>query len=162
MLALRAAASKLGSERLAGCDLYVTLEPCAMCAGAISLARIRRLYYGAADAKSGGVDHGARVFSHATCHHAPEVYGGLSERQASALLKGFFANTGIFQFAESLGGTESLICHPATMTHRAMSQEDRDGAGVSDTLIRMSVGMEHKDDLLRALDTMFSNLQRAE
>jgi len=77
-------------------------------------------------------------------------------------LKELFADTGVFQFAESLGGTESLICHPATMTHRAMSQEDRDGAGVSDTLVRMSVGMEHKDDLRRALDTMFSNLQRAE
>ena len=77
-------------------------------------------------------------------------------------LKEFFADTGVFQFAESLGGTESLVCHPATMTHRAMSQEDRDGAGVSDTLVRMSVGMEHKDDLRRALDTMFSNLQRAE
>ncbi len=73
-------------------------------------------------------------------------------------LKGFFADTGVFQFAESLGGTESLICHPATMTHRAMSQEDRDSAGVSDTLVRMSVGMEHKDDLMRALHTMFSNL----
>jgi len=92
MLALRGAAFALGSERLAGCDLYVTLEPCAMCAGAISLARIRRLYYGAADEKSGGVDHGARVFTHTTCHHAPEVYGGLSQRQASELLKGFFAN----------------------------------------------------------------------
>jgi len=77
-------------------------------------------------------------------------------------LKGFFADTGLFQFAESLGGTESLICHPATMTHRAMSQEDRDGAGIGNTLIRMSVGMEHKDDLRRALDTMFSNLQTAE
>jgi tRNA(adenine34) deaminase len=91
ILALRAAAARRGSERLVDCDLYVTLEPCAMCAGAISLARIRRLYYGAMDEKSGGVDHGARVFSHATCHHAPEVYGGLSERQASALMKGFFA-----------------------------------------------------------------------
>jgi len=77
-------------------------------------------------------------------------------------LKNFFADTGIFQFAESLGGTESLICHPASMTHRAMSQEDRDSAGVSDTLVRMSVGMEHKDDQLRALTTMFSNLQTAE
>ncbi|MCF6219708.1 MAG: cystathionine gamma-synthase [Robiginitomaculum sp.] len=75
-------------------------------------------------------------------------------------LKHFFADTGIFQFAESLGGTESLICHPATMTHRAMSQADRDGAGVSDTLVRMSVGMEHKDDLIRVLTTMFSNLQK--
>jgi len=77
-------------------------------------------------------------------------------------LKGFFADTGVFQFAESLGGTESLICHPATMTHRAMSQAQRDEAGVRYSLIRMSVGMEHKDDLLRALDTMFSNLQRTE
>ena len=81
MLALRAAARALGSERLTGCDLTVTLEPCPMCAGAISLARIRRLYYGAADPKTGGVDHGARVFAHPTCHHAPEVYGGIAEAE---------------------------------------------------------------------------------
>ena len=91
MLAIRAAAAHLGSERLIGCDLYVTLEPCPMCAGAISFARLRRLYFGASDEKSGGVEHGPRVFSHATCHHAPEVYGGLSERPAAALLKSFFA-----------------------------------------------------------------------
>lgn len=91
MLAIRAAAGHLGSERLIGCDLYVTLEPCPMCAGAISFARLRRLYFGASDEKSGGVEHGPRVFSHATCHHAPEVYGGLSERRASAMLKDFFA-----------------------------------------------------------------------
>ncbi len=90
LLAIRAAAEVLGSERLTGCDLYVTLEPCPMCAGAISLARLRRLYYGAEDPKAGGVDHGARVFSHATCHHAPEVYGGLRERAASQMLKAFF------------------------------------------------------------------------
>ena len=90
MLALRAAARAFGSERLTGCDLYVTLEPCPMCAGAISLARIRRLYYGAADPKSGGVDHGARVFAHPTCHHAPEVYGGIAEAECAALLRQFF------------------------------------------------------------------------
>ena len=90
MLALRAAARAVGSERLTGCDLYVTLEPCPMCAGAISLARIRRLYYGAADPKTGGVDHGARVFAHPTCHHAPEVYGGIAEAECAALLRQFF------------------------------------------------------------------------
>ncbi len=90
MLALRAAARATGSERLTGCDLYVTLEPCPMCAGAISLARIRRLYYGAADPKTGGVDHGARVFAHPTCHHAPEVYGGIAEAECAALLRRFF------------------------------------------------------------------------
>ncbi len=90
MLVLRTAARAFGSERLTGCDLYVTLEPCPMCAGAISLARIRRLYYGAADPKSGGVDHGARVFAHPTCHHAPEVYGGIAEAECAALLRQFF------------------------------------------------------------------------
>lgn len=91
MVALRAAAEALGSERLIGCDLYVTLEPCAMCAGAISHARIRRLYYGAGDPKGGGVAHGARVFSHATCHHRPEIYEGIGEREAGALLRAFFS-----------------------------------------------------------------------
>ncbi|HSF93870.1 MAG TPA: nucleoside deaminase [Thermohalobaculum sp.] len=90
MLVLREAGRNLGSERLGGCDLYVTLEPCAMCAGAISLARVRRLYYGAPDPKGGGVDHGARVFAHATCHHKPEVYGGIAEAEAAALLRQFF------------------------------------------------------------------------
>lgn len=91
MLAIRAAAALLGSERLVGHDLYVTLEPCPMCAAAISFARIRRLYYGAADEKSGGVDHGPRIFSHSSCHHVPEIYGGLSEQRAVILLKQFFA-----------------------------------------------------------------------
>ena len=91
MLALRAAAAALGSERLTGCDLYVTLEPCAMCAGAISLARVGRLYYGAADPKSGGVAHGARVFAHPQCHHVPEVYDGIGAEAAAALLSDFFA-----------------------------------------------------------------------
>ncbi len=91
VLAIRAACAMLGSERLNGCDLYVTLEPCPMCAGAISFARVRRLYYGAADPKGGGVAHGPRVFAHATCHHVPEVYDGLSEAPASALLRRFFA-----------------------------------------------------------------------
>ena len=90
MLVLREAARQLGSERLIGCDLYVTLEPCPMCAGAISLARVRRLYYGAEDPKAGGVDHGPRVFSHPTCHHVPEVYGGLREAASSELLQTFF------------------------------------------------------------------------
>jgi len=90
ILALRAAARALGSERLTGCDLYVTLEPCPMCAGAISLARIRRLYYGAPDPKTGGVDHGPRVFTHPTCHHVPEVYGGIAEADCAALLRQFF------------------------------------------------------------------------
>lgn len=91
MLAIRQACADLGSERLAGTDLYVTLEPCAMCATAISFARIRRLYFGAWDAKGGGVEHGARVFSQPTCHHAPEVYGGISELPAAELLRVFFA-----------------------------------------------------------------------
>lgn len=90
ILALRAAAAALGSPRLGGCDLYVTLEPCPMCAAAISLARIRRLYFGAYDPKGGGVDHGARVFDHPTCHHRPEVVGGVEERRASELLRDFF------------------------------------------------------------------------
>jgi tRNA(adenine34) deaminase len=90
MLVLRAGAQALGSERLIGCDLYVTLEPCPMCAGAISHARIRRLVYGAADPKAGGVAHGARVFSHPTCHHRPEVVDGIGDVRAAALLKAFF------------------------------------------------------------------------
>ena len=91
VLAIRAACRALGSERLVGHDLYVTLEPCAMCAGAISQARIARLYYGAADPKSGGVAQGARVFAHPQCHHAPEVYDGIAADQAAALLTRFFA-----------------------------------------------------------------------
>jgi tRNA(adenine34) deaminase len=90
MLVIRAAARQLASERLIGCQLYVTLEPCAMCAAAISFARIARLYYGAADLKGGAVEHGGRFFSQPTCHHAPEVYGGIGESAASALLKNFF------------------------------------------------------------------------
>lgn len=91
MLAIRMAAARLGSARLVGCDLYVTLEPCPMCAAVISFARIRRLYYGAADPKSGGIEHGPRIFSHATCHHRPEIYPGLGEHEAAALLRTFFA-----------------------------------------------------------------------
>lgn len=91
MLAIRQACAVLGSERLLDCDLYVTLEPCPMCAAVISFARIRRLYYGASDPKSGGVEQGARVFSHATCHHVPEIYPGIGELDASSLLKTFFA-----------------------------------------------------------------------
>ncbi|MDF1625451.1 MAG: nucleoside deaminase [Parvibaculaceae bacterium] len=90
MLVIRAAAAKLGSERLIGCDLYVTLEPCTMCATAISFARIRRLYYGAEDRKGGAVDNGVRFFEQPTCHHAPEVYGGLSEVESARILKEFF------------------------------------------------------------------------
>jgi tRNA(adenine34) deaminase len=91
MLAIRAACAALGSERLAGADLYATLEPCPMCAQAISFARIRRLYYGALDPKGGGVEHGARIFSQSSCHHAPELYGGLAETQSARLLQSFFA-----------------------------------------------------------------------
>lgn len=91
ILAIRAACAALGDERLTGCDLYVTLEPCPMCAAAISFARIRRLYYGASDPKSGGVEQGARVFSQPTCHHAPDVYAGLGEREAADLMRNFFA-----------------------------------------------------------------------
>jgi tRNA(adenine34) deaminase len=90
MLAIRAAAAAQGSERLVDCDLYVTLEPCPMCAQAISLARLRRLYYGAADAKGGGVDHGPRLFTQPSCHHRPEVYGGIDEERAGQLLRDFF------------------------------------------------------------------------
>jgi tRNA(adenine34) deaminase len=91
LLAIREAAAKLGSERLTDCDLYVTLEPCAMCSAAMSFARIRRLYFGAADEKGGAVEHGVRFFSSPTCHHKPEVYGGIAGTEAGALLKDFFA-----------------------------------------------------------------------
>jgi tRNA(Arg) A34 adenosine deaminase TadA len=91
MLVIREAAARLGSERLVGCDLYVTLEPCAMCAGAISLARLRRLYYAAPDPKAGAVDNGPRFFQEPTCHHSPEVYGGVRESEAAVMLRSFFA-----------------------------------------------------------------------
>ncbi len=91
ILAIRAAADLLQSERLETCDLYVTLEPCAMCTAAISFARIRRLYYGARDPKGGAVESGPRFFNQPTCHHAPEVYAGIGEQEAAALLKAFFA-----------------------------------------------------------------------
>ena len=91
LIAIRAASAKLKSERLTDCDLYVTLEPCAMCAAAISFARIRRLYFGASDPKGGAVEHGPRFFTQATCHHAPEVIGGMNEQAAAELLKDFFA-----------------------------------------------------------------------
>ena len=90
LLAIRAAAAALGSERLLDCDLYVTLEPCAMCAAAISFARIRRLYYAAADPKGGAVENGVKFFSSPTCHHRPEIYAGIAEREAAALLEDFF------------------------------------------------------------------------
>jgi tRNA(adenine34) deaminase len=90
MIAIRATAHALGSERPTGCDLYVTLEPCAMCAAAISFARIHRVYYGAADPKGGAIDNGVRFFASPTCHHRPEVYGGISEATSAALLRGFF------------------------------------------------------------------------
>ena len=91
IVAIRAACRVLACERLIDCDLYVTLEPCAMCAGAISLARIRRLYWGAGDPKGGGVEHGARVFNQPTCHHRPELYPGLGETEAAVLLREFFS-----------------------------------------------------------------------
>jgi tRNA(adenine34) deaminase len=90
MLAIRTAARNIGSERLVGCDLYVTLEPCAMCAAAISFARVRRLYYGAADPKGGAVDSGVRFFASPTCHHVPEVYSAVGESGAAVLLREFF------------------------------------------------------------------------
>lgn len=91
MLAIRAAAAAMGRERLEDCDLWVTLEPCAMCAGAIAHARIARLYYAAADAKGGAVEHGPRLFGQPTCHHRPDIYAGIGERDAAALLRDFFA-----------------------------------------------------------------------
>jgi tRNA(adenine34) deaminase len=91
LLAIRTACEKLGTERLVGCDLYVTLEPCAMCAAAISFARLRRLYWGAPDPKGGAVEHGPRFFAQPTCHHAPECYGGIRGNEAGDLLKTFFA-----------------------------------------------------------------------
>ncbi len=90
MLVIRAAAAKLETPQLSGCDLYVTLEPCAMCATAISFARIRRLYFGAFDAKMGGVAHGARIFTQTTCHHRPDIYDGIAEGAAKTLLQRFF------------------------------------------------------------------------
>lgn len=90
IVAIRAACVALGSERLPGCDLYVTLEPCPMCAAAISFARIRRLYFGAADAKGGAVENGVRLYADPTCHHRPDVYGGIGEAAAAALLRDFF------------------------------------------------------------------------
>ena len=90
MLVLREGAARLGLKRLEGCDLYVTLEPCPMCAAAIGLARIRRLYFGAYDPKGGGVEHGPRIFDQPTCHHRPEIYGGIAEGAAAALLREFF------------------------------------------------------------------------
>lgn len=91
MLAIRAACAALASQRLSGYDLHVSLEPCPMCAAAIGFARIGRLYYGAPDPKGGGVDHGARVYTHPTCHHAPQVFGSIGETAAAALLRDFFA-----------------------------------------------------------------------
>ena len=90
LIAIQAACRVVGSERLNDLDIYVTLEPCPMCAQAISLARLRRLYFGAADAKGGGVEHGPRIFAQPTCHHVPEVYGGIDETRASVLLRDFF------------------------------------------------------------------------
>ena len=91
MVALRAAGAVLGTSRLDDCDLWVTLEPCAMCAGAIALARIRRLYYAAPDPKAGAVDHGVRLYASPNCHHRPEVFAGIGEEEAARLLRGFFA-----------------------------------------------------------------------
>ena len=91
LLAIRQAAAAIGSERLVDCDLYVTLEPCTMCAAAMSFARIRRLYYGADDPKGGAVENGVRFFASPTCHHRPDVYGGINGRESGSLLRGFFA-----------------------------------------------------------------------
>ena len=91
MLAVRSACATLGSQRLSGCDLYVTLEPCAMCAAALSFARIRRLYFATPDPKGGAVEHGPRLYNQPTCHHAPEVYGGLRASEGADLLRAFFA-----------------------------------------------------------------------
>jgi tRNA(adenine34) deaminase len=91
LLAIRAAAAAVGSERLTDCDLYVTLEPCTMCAGAISFARIRRLYYGAPDPKGGAVENGVHFFAAPTCHHRPDIYGGIAEQDSARLLRAFFA-----------------------------------------------------------------------
>ena len=90
LLAIRAAAAKIGAPRLVDCDLHVTLEPCPMCAQAISFARLRRVYYGASDPKGGGVEHGPRIFQQPTCHHRPEVYSGIAESEAAELLRAFF------------------------------------------------------------------------
>ena len=92
ILVIRAGAKKLGTPRLEGCDLYVTLEPCPMCAQAISFARVRRLYFGASDLKGGGVESGPRLYAQRTCHHRPEIYGGIDEQHAGQLLKAFFAS----------------------------------------------------------------------
>jgi tRNA(Arg) A34 adenosine deaminase TadA len=92
MLVLRAATARLGTKQLPGCDLYVTLEPCAMCAAAIAFARLRRLYFAAYDPKGGAVEHGPRLFEQSTIHHRPEIYGGIEERKASELLRAFFHN----------------------------------------------------------------------
>ncbi|MBT3915561.1 MAG: nucleoside deaminase [Rhodospirillaceae bacterium] len=92
MLVIQAATKASGSPRLENCDLYVTLEPCSMCATAISFARVRRLYFGAFDSKGGGVEHGPKIYSQPTCHHAPEIYSGIAESRCSDLLKDFFAN----------------------------------------------------------------------
>lgn len=90
MLVIRAASAHLCSERLTSCDLYVTIEPCAMCATAISFARLRRLYFGASDPKMGGVEHGPRIFAQPTCHHRPEIYGGIRQGEAATLMRSFF------------------------------------------------------------------------
>ena len=107
LLAIRAACAALGAERLADCDLYVTLEPCPMCAAAISFARLRRLYFGASDPKGGGVEHGARVFSHATCHHAPEVYGGIGETEAARAARGVFFRAAVAASARAVSSSAS-------------------------------------------------------
>ena len=111
MIAIREAARLLGSERLDDCDLYVTLEPCAMCAGAVAFARIRRLYYGAADPKGGAVDNGVKFFASPTCHHRPEVYGGLGEAEAGSLLQRVFQGAALRSaaFQSYLFGRERVV-----------------------------------------------------
>ena len=121
MLVIREAAARLGSERLAGCDLYVTLEPCAMCAGAISLARLRRLYYAAPDPKGGAVDNGPRFFQEPTCHHAPEVYGGVRESEAAAMLQDVLCRETINTMV-GVSTDARISCRPPSCERR------RDGA----------------------------------
>src|SRR5262249_55469547 len=131
MLVLRAAAARQGAPRLGDCDLYVTLEPCPMCATAMSFARVRRLYFGASDPKGGGVEHGPRIFSQPTCHHRPEVYGGIDGERAGRLLKRFFEARREPRrgFRNPMRGLYSLTSRPYTICHPPFGRP-RGGRGV--------------------------------